>query len=104
MNVPARGVLAYVGPGIGPQAYEVGEEVRESFLRNDAGAAAGFAPRPGGKFLADLPLLARRRLAACGVPRVYGGGFCTSSDRRFFSFRRDRITGRMAGLVWMEKN
>jgi YfiH family protein len=103
MNVSPGGVMAYVGPGIGAQAYEVGEDVRDAFLRNDPDASAGFAPRPGGKFSADLGLLARRRLAACGVSRVYGGGFCTSSDERFFSFRRDRITGRMAGLIWMEK-
>jgi purine-nucleoside/S-methyl-5'-thioadenosine phosphorylase / adenosine deaminase len=100
--VPADALLAYIGPGIGAQAYEVGEEVRGAFLRSDPGASAAFAPRPGGKHLADLAMLARRRLAACGVRQVYGGGFCTASDRRFFSFRRDRITGRMAGLIWME--
>lgn len=104
MGVPARELLAYIGPGIGPQAYEVGADVRDAFVKRDPGAAAAFAPRPGGKFMADLAALARMALAACGVRDVYGGGVCTASDRRFFSFRRDRITGRMAGLIWMEKN
>ncbi|HZR67922.1 MAG TPA: peptidoglycan editing factor PgeF [Burkholderiales bacterium] len=103
MRVPARRVLAWLGPAIGPRAYEVGGDVREAFAGGDAGAADAFAPLGGGKFLADLAALARRRLSSCGVGRVYGGGFCTASDPRFFSFRRDRITGRMAGLIWMER-
>jgi YfiH family protein len=102
MQVPARAVMAYLGPGIGSRAYEVGAEVREAFLRHDRGAAEAFAPAAEGKFFADLCVLARQRLAACGVASVFGGGFCTASDARFFSFRRDRITGRMAGLIWLE--
>jgi len=104
MNVAGEGISAYIGPGIGPQAYEVGEDVREAFVRVDSAASAAFAPRGSGKFSADLRALARQRLAACGVKRVYGGDVCTASDDRFFSFRRDRITGRMAGLVWMEND
>jgi len=104
MATPPETLLAYIGPGIGPHAYEVGADVRDAFVDRDPDAAAAFAPRPGGKLLADLPALARLRLAGCGVRDVYGGGFCTASDSRFFSFRRDRITGRMAGLIWMEKN
>jgi purine-nucleoside/S-methyl-5'-thioadenosine phosphorylase / adenosine deaminase len=103
MRVPAQTVLAYLGPVIGPRAYEVGDDVRTAFAGRDPGAAAAFAPRGDGKFLADLALLARRRLAACGVSRVYGADLCTAGDRRFFSFRRDRITGRMAALIWMER-
>jgi purine-nucleoside/S-methyl-5'-thioadenosine phosphorylase / adenosine deaminase len=103
MRVPAGAVLAYLGPAIGAHAYEVGRDVRDAFVGPDPGAACAFAARDEGKFLADLALLARRRLAACGVEHVYGGGLCTASDRRFFSFRRDRITGRMAGLIWMER-
>ena len=103
-GVPARSILAYLGPGIGPGVYEVGEEVRRVFLDGDPGAAEAFAPRHNGKYLADLYRLARRRLAAAGVVEVYGGGFCTASEERFFSFRRDGITGRMASFVWLEGN
>jgi len=94
--------LAYIGPGIGPLRYEVGAEVRSAFLDRDIAAAGAFAARGGGKYLADLYALARRRLAAAGVTAVYGGGFCTASEQRFFSFRRDRTTGRMASLIWLE--
>lgn len=103
MAIPPREVLAYLGPSIGARVYEVGDDVRGAFVERDPHAAAAFAPRPGGKFLADLALLARQRLGACGVGDVYGGGACTATDPRFFSFRRDRITGRMAGLIWMER-
>jgi purine-nucleoside/S-methyl-5'-thioadenosine phosphorylase / adenosine deaminase len=103
MPVPAGAVMAWLGPAIGAGAYEVGTDVRDAFVVRDPGASAAFSPRAEGRFLADLAQLARRRLAACGVGRVYGGGLCTASDGRFFSFRRDRITGRMAGLIWMER-
>ncbi len=102
MNAPPGNLMAYLGPGIGPRTYEVGGEVREVFVRQDARAAAAFAPRPGGKYLADLYALARQRLAAAGVGEVHGGEFCTLSEARFFSFRRDRNTGRMASLIWIE--
>jgi len=95
-------LIAYIGPGIGPRRYEVGDDVRQAFVGRDAAAATAFAPRGDGKFLADLYELARGRLAAAGVARVFGGGFCTASDERFFSFRRDRTTGRMASLIWIE--
>ena len=104
MGVPSRSILAYLGPGIGPGAYEVGEEVRKVFLDGDPGAAEAFVPRYKGKYLADLYRLARRRLAAVGVVEVFGGGFCTASEERFFSFRRDGLTGRMASFVWLEGN
>ena len=102
MGSPPREMLAYLGPAIGPLAYEVGEEIREVFVDRDPGAGAAFAPRRHGKYLADLYRLARRRLAAAGVFEVYGGGFCTAGEERFFSFRRDGITGRMASFVWIE--
>ena len=102
MNAPPGNLMAYLGPGIGPRAYEVGGEVREVFVRQDVRAAAAFAPLPGGKFLADLYALARQRLAAAGVGEIHGGEFCTLSEARFFSFRRDRNTGRMASLIWIE--
>jgi YfiH family protein len=104
MDVSPQDLIAYIGPGIGPRNYEVGEQVREAFVRTDPGAAAAFVSRQNGKYLADLYALARRRLAAAGVAEVHGGGFCTASDGRFFSFRRDGSTGRMASLIWLEGN
>ena len=95
-------ILAWLGPAIGPGAFEVGGEVRDTFVAEDSGAAADFRARGPGKWLADLFALARRRLASMGVTRVYGGGLCTYSDRaRFYSFRRDGATGRMASLIWL---
>ena len=102
MGVPPRELIAYIGPGIGARRYEVGEDVHEAFVEPDPAAARSFAPRQNGKYLADLCGLARQRLAAAGVAEVYGGGFCTASEARFFSFRRDRTTGRMASLIWLE--
>ena len=98
-----RDLIAYLGPGIGPLAYEVGEEVRLAFVGKDPGADAAFAPFRKGKYLADLYELARRRLASSGVGEIHGGGFCTASDERFFSYRKDRTTGRMASLIWLEE-
>jgi len=102
LPAPPRSLLAWMGAAIGPASFEVGAEVREAFLVRDAGAAECFKPRPEqGKFLADLYALARRRLAAAGVTRVYGGGLDTLREpSRFYSYRRDGETGRMAALVW----
>lgn len=99
---PAR-VCAWLGPAIGPRAYEVGDEVRAAFLARDAAAAAAFrASRPGHWWL-DLYAIARQRLAGCGVADVSGGDFCTHSEAgRFFSYRREGVTGRMAALVWID--
>jgi YfiH family protein len=106
LGVDPRRLLAWLGPAIGPARFEVGPEVREAFLRSASGAdAAGrFVPSPAGRWLCDLPGLARDRLALLGVGAVTGGGDCTASDAaRFFSHRRDAPrTGRMAALVWLE--
>ena len=103
MDVPPESVVAWMGPAIGPQAFEVGPEVREAFLAGDAGADAAFRPHREGKFLADLYALARRRLARAGVSRVHGGGFCTFREReRFFSYRREKKSGRMGAFIWIE--
>lgn len=105
MNVSAARLLAYLGPAIGPAAFEVGDDVRDAFMRHDPAAAAAFKAHREGKWLADLFTLGRQRLAASGVQRIFGGGDCTASDqRRFFSYRRDRITGRMAALIWLDGN
>jgi hypothetical protein len=101
--VAATELLAWLGPAIGPAAFEVGDEVRAAFLRDDGGAAVCFAPSPAGRWLADLAGLARRRLARAGVGWVGGGGECTHADaRRFYSYRRDGVTGRMAALIWLD--
>jgi len=104
MGVPSRDVIAYIGPGIGARRYEVGEDVRSAFVDRDPAAARSFAPQQDGKYLVDLYALARQRLAAAGVAGIHGGGFCTASEERFFSFRRDQTTGRMAGLIWLEED
>lgn len=110
MAVPAAEVRVWLGPAIGPQAFEVGSEVRAVFCRHDPQAAQAFraaesAAQPGqaAKWLCDLYLLARQRLAALGIRQVSGGDLCTLSDeRRFYSYRRDGRTGRMASLIWRE--
>ena len=103
MALPGERVLAYLGPAIGPRAFEVGAEVRAAFMAVESQAAQAFQAIEGSdKYLADLYLLARQRLARAGVVRVYGGDFCTYSDpERFFSYRRDGATGRMATLMWL---
>lgn len=102
MNVRAHDLIAYLGPAIGPAAFEVGADVRDAFLAADRAAGSAFQPYREGKWLADLFSLARRRLNACGVGRIYGGGICTYSDAaRFYSYRRDKSTGRMAALIWL---
>lgn len=95
-------VLVWLGPAIGPQAFEVGGEVREAFVAAHPQAAAAFGPASrAGHYLADLYQLARIRLAARGVTAVYGGDFCTYSDPRFYSYRRAARTGRFASLIWL---
>ena len=98
----ARNLAAWIGPCIGPQAFEVGRDVYDVHCGADAQNARHFAPLREGKWLADLPALARRRLAAAGVDVVDGGTWCTYSDAtRFHSYRRDRTTGRMALYAWL---
>lgn len=96
-------LMAWLGPAIGPDAFEVGSEVYQQFCERDAGAAAAFKPGANGRYMADLYDLARQRLAASGVQDISGGAFCTWSDpERFFSYRRDGRTGRMASMIWIE--
>lgn len=103
MQVPPGDILAWMGAAIGPQAFEVGDEVRTAFVAQHPAAAAAFAVHTPGKWLADIYLLARIRLAHAGVPAVYGGGRCTFGEAdTFFSYRRNGVTGRMASLVWIE--
>ncbi len=103
MAVPGERLMAWLGPAIGPQAFEVGSEVRDAFVARDPAAAEAFVARSADKWLCDLYRLARQRLAAQGIRRVAGGDFCTVREPgRFFSYRRDGTTGRMASLVWLE--
>lgn len=95
-------LMAWLGPAIGPDAFEVGEEVRAAFLTWDPDNHTHFKPSPAGRWLADIYGLARHQLHGLGVSVVYGGHWCTFTDReRFFSYRRDGRTGRMASLVWL---
>lgn len=98
----ASEVMAWMGPAIGRERFEVGNEVRAAFVSHDPDAGAAFQPSPHpGRWMADIYQLARQRLQAAGVAKVYGGGLCTVNDqRRFFSYRRDGQTGRMASVIW----
>ena len=102
LAIDADDTLVWLGPAIGPQAFEVGAEVREAFVSQHAQAAGAFMPSENtGRFMADIYQLARIRLAARGINAVYGGGFCTFSDARFYSYRRAAQTGRFASLIWL---
>ncbi|SDH86456.1 conserved hypothetical protein [Pseudomonas flavescens] len=102
LAIEPEGTLVWLGPAIGPQAFEVGPEVREAFVSVHAQAASAFVPSANaGRFMADIYQLARIRLAASGINAVYGGGFCTVSDARFYSYRRAARTGRFASLIWL---
>lgn len=106
MKVAPASLMVWLGPAIGPQAFEVGEEVRQAFLAHDPAAQKAFASRSSlteQKWLADIYFLARQRLGLLGVTRVYGGGLCTFSDaEQFYSYRRDGATGRLASLIWLD--
>ncbi len=102
MNVAPGELLAWLGPAIGPVNFEVGDDVRAAFLARDPAAVPAFVTLGRGKWLADIYALAARRLVAAGVTAISGGGWCTLADQeRFYSYRRDGVTGRMATLVWL---
>lgn len=93
--------MAWLGPAIGPEKFEVGAEVKAAFVKQSSELASGFTVH-GEKYLADIYLLARKKLQAAGVSSIYGGTFCTVSDKnRFYSYRREGKTGRMASLIWV---
>ncbi len=105
MQVSPKQVMAYLGPAIGPSAFEVGQDVLEAFRSANPAAVRAFLALPGGngKFHASLHELARQRLGAIGVARVYGEQACTvSAPDRYFSYRRDGQTGRMAAVIWRD--
>ena len=102
LNTAGNELMAWLGPAIGPDAFEVGAEVRSVFIAHEPLAESAFRPHTSGKYLADIYQLARLRLMASGIHQVTGGDFCTMTDReRFYSYRRDGATGRMASLIWL---
>jgi len=102
MNEKPANIMAWLGPAAGPSVYEVGVEVRDAFLQHDQDAAAAFVQTRENHWLVDLYLLARMRLNKAGVREVYGGDHCSISEPdKFFSHRRDKVTGRMASIIWM---
>ncbi len=104
-GLTAQKITAWMGPAIGPDAFEVGEDVREAFQsQGEAMIQKAFIPVPNapGKYLANLYLLAEARLRNIGIGNIRGGGFCTFTDStRFFSYRRDGVTGRFASFIWI---
>ncbi|MGF6147054.1 Laccase domain protein yfiH [Kingella potus] len=103
MNADPAGILAYLGPAIGPDAFEVGQDVSDAFCRTDPAAGSAFSDIGGGKYLADIYALATRILRREGITQIYGDGRCTVLERdTFFSHRRDGQTGRMVSAVWLE--
>jgi len=102
MPAPPADLLAWIGPGIGPTAFEVGYDVLHAFCKDAPERKSAFNPQRPGKWLCDLPALARDALHRTGIKEVFGGDLCTYSDPdRFYSYRRDGITGRMAALIWL---
>jgi YfiH family protein len=101
LHAPREKLLVWLGPAIGACSYEIGAEVREAFVAQSKGNAEAFVPTRPGHWHCDLYVLARRRLAALGLTRVYGGGFDTYVDTRFYSYRRAARTGRFASLIWI---
>jgi hypothetical protein len=101
MQTPRENILAWLGPAIAAQSYEVGDEVRASFLAHDSATTSAFTATRSGHWLCDLYALARQRLQAAGVARIFGGGLDTFTDPRLHSYRRDGAhSGRMVSLVW----
>lgn len=105
MQTPPKNLMAWLGPAIGPNAFEVGTEVLDAFISHDREAELAFRAATDDKWLGDIYLLAKQRLHKLGVERIYGGGLCTYTDQaRFFSFRRDGVTGRMASMIWLDSH
>lgn len=98
---PTNEIMAWLGPAIGAEKFEVGGEVKDAFVNQSSDLASAFTPH-NGKYLADIYLLARKKLSTMGINAIYGGDFCTVTDEnRFFSYRREGKTGRMASLIWV---
>jgi len=95
-------IMAWLGPAAGPRAYEIGVDVRNAIIKHDPAASSAFLPTRENHWLVDLYKIARMRLEAMGVKKIYGGEHCTISETEmFFSHRAEQCTGRMAGIIWM---
>jgi polyphenol oxidase len=104
LDVDPGELLAWMGPAIGPDAFEVGGEVRAAFIERDPANVVAFAANAAGRYQADIYALARQAMLRAGVQHVGVAGVCTSSDpQNYFSYRRDRVTGRMATLAWIDR-
>lgn len=105
MAVPPENIMVYLGPAIGPEAFEVGQDVYDVFYAQNPSMENAFEPIGGGKYLADIYALARMGLQREGVTMIYGGEDCTVLGRdTFFSYRRDKTTGRMASIIWLDNH
>lgn len=103
-NAGAAEIIAWLGPAIGAKCFEVGQDVFDAFVTRDPRMSSAFQAHAAGKYLADIYALARIVLRDAGVVEVFGGGLCTVSEKdRFYSYRRDRVTGRMASLIWLKQ-
>ncbi|MFQ5994255.1 MAG: peptidoglycan editing factor PgeF [Acidiferrobacterales bacterium] len=103
LGVAGSDLLAWLGPAIGPKAFEVRDDVYEAFVEKDSNAAEAFTTKENGRWFADIYSLVTQRLNAAGVECITGGSYCTVSDRqRFFSYRRDRVCGHMASVIWLD--
>lgn len=101
VNMPDSGLMAWLGPAIGAQCFEVGDDVRDAFIKKSTKFSSAFKNHTQGKYLADIYQIARIILNDAGVHQIYGGQYCTVTDKdRFFSYRRDGQTGRMATMIW----
>lgn len=102
LALPPNDILVWLGPAISPKAFIVGEKVLQTFVENDSAAISAFEPLGNKQWQANLYKLAQQRLHKLGITAIFGGNYCTFSDKdRFFSFRRDKITGRMLSLIWI---
>jgi len=102
MKTSASEILAYLGPAIGPQSFEVGDDVFHVFAKKNNANKVAFTPSKKGHYLCDIYQLARIELQSIGVNLIEGGGWCSYTDNRFYSYRRQKVTGRMASLIWLE--
>ena len=102
LTVPSKDLLVWLAPAIGPDVFEVGDEVYQQFVEHDPQAKQAFKRNNNNRWLANIYLLAKQRLNAHDVTQIFGGDFCTYTDKeRFYSYRRDKQTGRMASLIWL---
>jgi len=103
LNIPTANIMAWLGPAISAKNYEVGAEVREQFLAHDKNAELAFNPDENQKWQMDIYALAKQRLNQCDVQQIYGGNYCTyQQNDLFYSHRRDKISGRIASLIWLQ--